>query len=508
MRSFIVLFALFSLTAAAQRVVLLDIDGDTQGKLRSQVESALETAGVVQIVTQTAYKEAAAKQKLRGPAAMTAEGVAKTARGIRFDAAVGGEVSGGMYKVLILDRLGEQLWSKDLPVKKGVLSDDFAQKLARAIAAAGVQGATRPPPNMGTEEPVKDENAVDLSGEPKPDEEIVVPKKKKNGRQVVAVAEEEQPKEERDEDLDDPTGKKRSAVAKKKMGEEEEVPLFRVWVAPTLTWRSQCVRPGVNACREYDVATPRPEGITIDFSASSPYFGVALNLDVFPLARFDNIFLQGFGLVGGFNFGASVTRIVEVTPQGMGQEKEVNSQDIGYSFQLAWRYHFNMGIGKPLPLGYAGIRGGLLSRSFNIDPTAGTALPSSTRVFPTGAGFPVIGIDAAIPIVSYFRFELSASFFVNPRTSDEQIVGYGNLMDATGGAVSKGFGFDAGFAGELIGPLGWMARVRYNRFTDTYYGQGQKWTVCSDGTDGRAAQCGGVAEESLTTIMVGLSAQF
>jgi hypothetical protein len=32
------------------------------------------------------------------------------------------------------------------------------------------------------------------------------------------------------------------------------VPIFRVWLAGTTTWRSQCLRPGVTNCKEYDLA--------------------------------------------------------------------------------------------------------------------------------------------------------------------------------------------------------------------------------------------------------------
>jgi hypothetical protein len=456
---------------------------------------------VVQVVPLARYKEAAAKQKMRGPVAMTPVGVSKASRSIRFDTAVGGEVSDGLLRVSIYDRRGGQVWTKDLPVKKGLLSQDFAGKLARAIAAAAEQGVLKPqsvPDEPSAEEAprekpkskLKEDNdaALELTGDAQPTPHVI----------PAPTA------DSRDEDLDDTSEKKRKLAR----DGESEVPLFRAWIAPTFTWRSQCVRPGVASCREYDATPIKPEGVTIDFATLTPYLGLALSLEAFPLARFESKILQGFGFIGDFNFGSSVTRVTESTPQGQGPEKEVVSQDIGYTLQLAWRYHFNLGLGTPVPLGFAGLRGGLLSRSFNIDPAAGAALPSSTRVYPTGIGFPVVGVDVTIPVVSYLNFDLSASLFFNPRTAPDQIAGYGDINDKTGGATSQGFAVEAGASGALYGPLGWIARVRYYSFTDLYFGQGLKWTVCADGSNGKPAQCGGVAQESMTTILIGMSGRY
>jgi hypothetical protein len=109
------LVLLFALPAAAQKVVVLEIDGDAQGKLRAQIESALKAAGTVELVSLKSFKDAAAKKKLKGAAAMTPVGVARASKIIRLDAAVGGEVTASTYKVLIYDRAGEQLWSALVP---------------------------------------------------------------------------------------------------------------------------------------------------------------------------------------------------------------------------------------------------------------------------------------------------------------------------------------------------------------------------------------------------------
>ncbi len=288
------------------------------------------------------------------------------------------------------------------------------------------------------------------------------------------------------------------------------VPLIRVGVTGTTTWRSQCLRPGVSTCAEYDTLGRIPEGVTINFGSSVPYLGFAANLELFPLARLNNQILQGFGVLGGFQYGSSLTRIVEMTAAGSGPEKLVTSTDLGWNMQLAWRFHFNAGYGdkntdadgvvtEVRPVAYVGLRGGLQARNFLIDPSAMLPFPSSERVSPTGIGFLSFGLDASVPVSKYFRIEAAASLFINPHPGPDQIIGYGNLNDETGGATATGFSVEGGFAGDIYGPLGWQLRLKHMAFADRYYGQGQKWTVCNN------EQCGGAGEESFTSINWGLT---
>lgn len=497
MRNLLALVLLLSVPAWAQKVVILEIDGDGSGKLRQQIEDAVQKAGAVELVSIGAYKAAAAKRKLKGGAAMTAAGVARTSKALKFDAAVGGEVSATSYHVMIYDRSGQELWQKDLAVKKGMLSDDFAGKLARAIAAAAEQGAARTTTDTGNGG--EDTGTGGTGDEGGGGIDLTNPGggTTTGGGGVIPTPEDPN----RDTDLEN-EGRRRKS-------KNQPVPLVKAWLGGTTTWRSQCLRPGVTACREYELAMPKPDGIVIDFTATVPYLGLALNLEAFPLARFDNRILQGFGVLVGFHYGQSLTRIVEETPQGQGPEKPVTSVDLGWSFQATWRYHFNVGLEllSPgsrtiVPLGYVGLRAGLLGRSFNIDPTAGTSLPSSQRSFPTGIGFPVFGFDASIPIAKYFHVDLGASIFLNPRPAPEQIVGYGNLNDPTGGASSSGWSFEGGFSGDAWGPLGWLLHLRTMNFSDRFYGQGQKWTVCND------QQCGGAAEETFVSVIWGVTGSF
>ena len=61
MRAFLLL-ALLSLPAFAQKVVILELDGDTKDKLRAQVEAAVREAGAVELIPLKEYKAAAAKK--------------------------------------------------------------------------------------------------------------------------------------------------------------------------------------------------------------------------------------------------------------------------------------------------------------------------------------------------------------------------------------------------------------------------------------------------------------
>jgi hypothetical protein len=127
----------------AQRVVVFELDGDAGGRLRAQVEAAVARAGTVTVVPLGRYRAAAAKRKLKGPVVFTGTAVSRVSKALRLDAVIGGGLEHGTYHVLIYDRSGQELWTKDLPLKEGLLSDELVVRLARAIGAAGAQGAAR-----------------------------------------------------------------------------------------------------------------------------------------------------------------------------------------------------------------------------------------------------------------------------------------------------------------------------------------------------------------------------
>lgn len=507
------LFVASPAVAQKLRVVVLEIDGDQNNKLRNQIEAALIKANTVEVVSLDEFRAAAAKKKLNGAAAMTVIGIKRVGKQLQLDAAVSGEV-GDKYKVLIYDRVGAELWTKELAVKKGLLSEDFSQKLARAVTAAAEQGAARNPNEGASTDPGPTvATGGDGGGDTGPEIDLTGggsdtgPKPTGGGRTVVnpgsgtggSSSSSGGDEGQRDADLDLERYKK-----KKKVGPRT----ITVSVTGATTWRSQCLRPGsinLTSCAEFDRLSEaqQPVGTTVTFTPQVPYLGVTANAELFPLASLESPFINGLGLVGGVIYGSSVTTITEQNQQGMSEEKQVSSVDLGWSVQAAYRVHFLMGAGQPQGVGYVGARGGLLSRNFTIDPNAGVPLPSSQRVAPTGFGFATFGLDVALPIVRFFRIEAGFSYFLNPIQAPEQIVGFGNKDDPTGGATATGFGLDIGGSGDLValGPtmVGWTLKARYLSFADRYFGQGQKWTVCNE------QQCGGLGEESYLTLVWGVS---
>lgn len=508
MRAFLLL-ALLSLPAFAQKVVILELDGDSKDKLRAQVEAAVRESGAVELISLKDYRAAAAKKKMTGAAAMTPVGVARAAKVITLDAAVGGEVAGGKYNVVIYDRAGEQLWTKSLKVTKGLLSDDFATKLARAIAAAAQQGAAKPQDDAGGGDAAQDvTTGLDLTQTDAAGNVGVVTDVSGRWKEP-----------ERDVDLDDPNRRKQAAPV--------AVPIFRVWAAGATTWRSQCLRPGVRTCKAYDAASPKPLGTIVNFNATVPYFGLSLNAELFPLARVNtgaskgvNALAQGLGVLVNLQYGVATILVKSATDQGEGAGQQVKSTDLGFSAQLAYRYHFEMGVSLgsqeagpysvkgASPVGWFGLRGGVATRSFTIDPTSTLELPSTQRG-PHG----VFGVDLALPVLPQLRFEFGFSLFLNARPGANEIRGFGNPTDPSEGVdvfgdpnvvgpTAVSFGLEAGVAGQIWGPIGYTVRWRMASYTDLYYGQGQKWTICDE------SQCGGVGEESYHSLIFGLTASY
>lgn len=514
----LIAFLFTSSIAFAQplRVVVLELDGDQNNKLRNQIEATMQKAGSVEVVGLDEFRSAAAKKKLNGAAAMTVIGIKRVGKQLKLDAAVAGEV-GEKFKVLIYDRNGNELWTKELSIKRGMLTDDFAQKLNRAITAAAEQGAVKNA-EAGNSGGGDDDGSgagsgsgsgsggggdveIDLTGDSRP-----VTTRTPSGRTIVTPgtgsgSSSGSGSDDRDTDLDLEHLRRSKRVGPR---------IISFSIAGATTWRSQCLRPGSEAlksCADFDrlPEAQQPSGTTVTFTPQVPYLGFNLAAELFPLAMLESRFINGLGLVGSFGYGSSVTTINEQNPQGQTEEKQVASSDLGWVIQAAYRVHFAMGAGEPQGIGYVGLRGGFQSRNFNIDPTAGVPLPSSQRA-PLGIGFGVIGLDVALPIVRFFRLELGGSIFFSPKPSEEQIVGFGNVADDTGGVLSSGFGLDVGASGDIValGPvmLGWTLKFRYQSYFDRYYGQGQKWTVCN------MEQCGGLGEESYSTITWGASLSY
>ncbi len=495
----LVLLLLFAGPALAQRVVILEFEADKANKLRIQVEKALKKADTVDLVSIARWKDLAGKKKLKGTLAMTPAAVRKVARAVGVDAAVEGSI-GRKFFVRILDSTGQELWSKELPLKKGLLSADHARKLAKAITAAA-----KAAPVSAREEDEKPDDPVEPVAKAEKTVDPIDPDQPRLAGELSANERETRRKEEEAEadsatDVQEPVVSKRDRDLDDE-GKKSKVKAFkalRLWLAGSTTWRSYCSRPGVQSCKEYESREPKPSGDTVDFSPQVPYAGFMLHAELFPLAIFtDNKYACGLMLQGSFSLGFSLTKVRVTSPSGETPEKDVVSTDRGWSAQLGYRFSFVFGSDSDPFVAYLGPRVGIASRVFEIDAKAQVPLPGTYRVFPQA------GIDVAVPLGSkYVRIELGFTYFLNPKPGPDEIVGYGNLDHPTGGGKGSGFGFEGGLAGELWGPIGYSIRFRYARFNDQFFGEGKKWTKCDD------TQCGGAAEEVYSALFWGITASF
>ncbi|MFY0575689.1 hypothetical protein ACN28S_16170 [Cystobacter fuscus] len=75
---------LTSQVALAARVAVSSLEGDPKGKLRAQVTAALRKTRKVQVSPPTAWTQAAGKQGLKGPAAVTPAAVKRLAPKLRW----------------------------------------------------------------------------------------------------------------------------------------------------------------------------------------------------------------------------------------------------------------------------------------------------------------------------------------------------------------------------------------------------------------------------------------
>ncbi|MBI3183916.1 MAG: hypothetical protein HYZ28_17400 [Myxococcales bacterium] len=494
---------LWAQSAPAQRVVVLEFAGDPKGKLRAQVEAALGRAREVELVPLKQYKSAAAKKKIRGAAAMTPPAVAKLGRILKLDAAVEGAV-GDTFLVRILDGAGELLWSKDLPVKRGLVSKSHAQKLARAIAVAAgkapkpevaAEPPAGPPPELAPEEPPPEKPpaeqpppvsstgtetsmpAVDLSTgtvDRRPDEAS-------SPTEVVASAE-----SERDIDLD---------LEGRRRGGRPTPRLVSVWLTGTVTWRTYCARPGVRTCAEFnDLPEPKPKGDRVNFYPDAPYLGGNAEAEIFPLAWHGSP-LRGLGVVAGYSRGFPRTRVTIDGDTSPDNARIVTSVDEGFSAQGSFRYFFTMGKGRQAALGYLGIRGGVAGHNFDVDPESQVPLPGSHRVFP------MAGVDFSIPIASSVHVLGGGSFLIGPKAGPDEIAGFGDFSHETGGATAWGISARAGILWNFWGPLGLAVRFNLEAYGDEFFGPGQKWP-CNE------TQCGGAAQETYSWVTPGLTVSF
>src|SRR5262249_19981255 len=193
----------------------------------------------------------------------------------------------------------------------------------------------------------------------------------------------------------------------------------RLTLSPT--WRTYCARPGVSSCKDYDTlpAAAPPAGDTVDFKAQSPYAGIGLEVELFPLIDV-NRWLGGLGIEANYARGFSSTNVTQGTTT-----RSVSGSDNAFSALLAYRYYFPLAaLTGPQP-GFGGVHFGYGLRNFSVDSTAGTPLLGSSR------GYPLAGVEISVPLAWYLRVEATGNLFFGPTAGQDQRADYGPTVSSS-----------------------------------------------------------------------------
>jgi hypothetical protein len=469
-------------SASAQKIVVLDFKGDSRGRIRAQVEARLRAQGAA-VISLRKYKDEALLRGVAGARSGSSAAVAKMSRVLGLIGVVKGQVARGFH-VVVVDASGKEALARDYPVSKRLLSDADASSLAASIADALKAAAKPSPPAPQTQTPAAPGSAAEAKPEPigqtLPELDLSPDLSKKGQPPTEKRIQEEAAESRVASEAGEPERKPEATGARTPAGAPK---LLTLQLTGLSTWRRYCSRPGVSRCQDYDSQSPaqRAPGDTVDFNASSPYFGISFGLEFFPLPRLTtNRWLAGIGLSGSYGRGFSNTNI---SVQG-GTAQTVKGADSAISLLAVYRFYFALSLTSSPLAGYVGLHGGLGSRSFTVDATPGLPPLNTHRTYPQ------IGIEASIPIFSFLKVEAAGDYFLGPKVSQSDIGRYGTA------ASGSGFGFEAGLAGDVWGPLGYTARFKYASYTDAISGAGASW------------QNGGAAEESYSSIVWGITASF
>lgn len=515
--------------AAKPRVVVLDFEGDRRGAVRTQLENALKKNKQIQLVTLKQYTGAAAKSGLKGAAARSTEGVAQVAPGLQLDAVVTGTV-GKTLTLQILGVNGQEQFTKSVKLQKGKLPASEVRRLAASIVAT----AAKPPPQVAP--PVEPPPAQPATPEPPPavtppaatpppataatpppeaakppPEATKPPAETAPPAQPPPVASSEgstapkPPAEplEIPKSLDDESHTSTNAFDEYATRQELEAkdrhrhpPMIQLFLGGNTTWRQYCARPGVSSCGEFDKKPVEEQtGDTIDFKSGVPYLGLVGQVEVLPLARSEKPW-RGLGLLAGYQRGYSETRVKVTTDTGETPTRSVVATDSVITAMLLYRYYINMGTESRPRLAYAGFRGGMLSREFEVDRDARAPLTGSHRLHPA------VGLDFSVPLRHWLKVEGGGQFFIGPKAGTSLTADEGELelevRDLGAEVSSFGWYGELGVAGEIWGPLGYSVRARYTTVKDTFTGDGARF----------GWESGGVATEQHIDVRWGLTASF
>jgi len=465
--------ALFATASHAQRVVVLDLQGDARAKVRGQLEKAIRGEGLL-LVQLRKYKQEADRRRVRGARAGHPAAVATMSRALDLSGVVRGRVKKQSLTATFVDSSGREVLTRAVDLVRGALPGEAASSFASDIAGAlrpKTVAAPTPPPKAELPPETKPEIAgqtlpeLDLSPDTsKSDAAKKVEKKAPEAESGVAAEAGEVQRVERAQEPRRGIGPKFVSA--------------RITLSPT--WRNYCARPGVSSCQAYD-STPagaRPPGDTVDFKSQSPYAGVGLEAELFPLVEV-NRWLGGLGLEMNYARGFSSTNVTQGTTT-----RSVSGTDNAFSALLAYRYYFPLAVLTGPQPGYGGLHFGYGLRNFSVDSTSGTPLLGSSR------SYPLAGLEISVPVAWYLRLEAAGNLFFGPSAGQDQRADYGPTVS------SSGLEFAFGVSGDVWGPVGYVAKFKYAKYSDTFSGRGASW------------QNGGTAEESYAGLFAGASVSY
>lgn len=511
--------------AAKPRVLLLEFEGDRRNAVRTQLENALKKNKQIALVPLKQYTGAAAKAGLKGAQARSADAVAQVAPGLELDAVVTGK-AGKTLTLQILGANGQEQFTKTVKLQKGKLPASEVRRLAASIATTAAKPppppvapppepppAQTPPPEPPAEPPPTATATPPPAETPKPPPveaakppaEAAAPTPPPPAERPTVSTAPKPPAEalEIPKSLDDESHTSTNAFDEYATRQELEAkdrhrhpPMVQVFLGGNTTWRNYCARPGVTSCGQFD-SKPEEEklGDTIDFKSGVPYLGLVGQVEVLPLARSEKPW-RGLGLLAGYQRGYSETRVKVTTDTGETPTRSVVATDSVMTAMLLYRYYFNLGTESRPRLAYAGFRGGMLSREFEVDQDARAPLTGSHRLHPA------VGLDFSVPLRHWLKVEGGGQFFIGPKAGTSLTADEGELelevRDLGTEVSSFGWYGELGVAGEVWGPLGYSVRARYTSVKDTFTGDGSRF----------GWEAGGVAQESHMDVRWGLTASF
>ncbi len=432
--------------------------------LRNALVSALERGDAVDLVPFAQVRAAAKRKRISARELGRPSGIARAAGYAGADGVVLGRVTGRgrsvRLSVQVLDPKGRELWTKDVGVKNGELSDELADRFARAFAAAvGVvadpepaRPAAQTPRNP---EPVRPEPAVTTIEARDPDPA--------SADEPVRGAPPSSPRITSIDELPRATQKPQETITPSRREEDwaREGPLEQApepddglsmprppWVemlgAGSFNWRSYRFCPEVESC---DLPAPAGSMAPVTYTTERPYSGFAIGATFFPLRSQDNL-LRGLGIAA--TYGRSLflrTRYLDKQRQ----EQVFGSTQQRFGGELLWRVYYRLdGMGD----GYVGVRAGYLSHAFLVD--------ENPKIVDSSRGGLILGAEGAFPFNRYISAEARFSGVPLASPGEKERAIYGSA--ASGG----GFTLQAGFSSDLGHPEWHVAPVAL--FETTYFG--------------------------------------